>query len=158
MTASIFREYVAKYLRPTVARIYELINGKPEGSQPKLLHKVMLTEEHTTKDSWDGPSISRCSVSVGDVPMVSSIPLNSRISFWGATSIPKFTIAYRKKESDIKDLQVAIALGNSEAQVAEMLTSVLRALRLIRKSSSCEVSLRGLRLYLMRIAMGSTFV
>jgi len=121
MTASIFREYVAKYLRPTVARIYELINGKPEGSQPKLLHKVMLTEEHTTKDSWDGPSISRCSVSVGDVPMVSSIPLNSRISFWGATSIPKFTIAYRKKESDIKDLQVAIALGNSEAQVAEML-------------------------------------
>ena len=121
MTASIFREYVAKYLRSTVARIYELINGEPEGSQPKLLHKVMLTEEHTTKDSWDGPSISRCSVSVGDVPMVSSIPLNSRISFWGATSIPKFTIAYRKKESDIKDLQVAIALGNSEAQVAAML-------------------------------------
>jgi hypothetical protein len=121
MTASIFREYVAKYLRPTVARIYELINGKPEGSQPKLLHKVMLTEEHTTKDSWDGPSISRCSVSVGDVPMVSSIPLNSRISFWGATSIPKFTIAYRKKESDIKDLQEAIALGNSEAQVEAML-------------------------------------
>lgn len=122
MIASIFREFIAKYLRPTAAKIYEMINGKPEGSQPKLLHKEMLTEEHTTKDSWDGLSISRSVVSADIVAMDSSIPLKSRGSFEKATGkIPKIAMAYRKKESDIKDLQVAIATGGSEAQIAAKL-------------------------------------
>ena len=122
MTASIFREYIAKYLRPTVAKIYALINGKPEGSQPKLLHKEMLTEEHTTKDTWDGLSISRSVVAADIVAMDSSVPLKSRGSFEKATGkIPKIAMAYRKKESDIKDLQLAIATGGNEAQIAAKL-------------------------------------
>ena len=122
MIASIFREFIAKYLRPTAAKINEMINGKPEGSQPKLLHKEMLTEEHTTKDSWDGLSISRSVVSADIVAMDSSVPLKSRGSFEKATGkIPKIAMAYRKKESDIKDLQVAIATGGSEAQIAAKL-------------------------------------
>ena len=85
MIASIFREFIAKYLRPTTAKIYELINGKPEGSQQKLLHKVMLTEEQTAKDSWDSLSISRSVVSADVVAMDSTVPLKIRGSFEKAT-------------------------------------------------------------------------
>ena len=50
------------------------------------------------------------------------LPLKSRGSFEKATGkIPKIAMAYRKKESDIKDLQVAIATGGSEAQIAAKL-------------------------------------
>lgn len=124
MTASIFREYIAKYLRPTTAKIYASINGKPEGSQTKLLHKVMLSEEHTVKGSWDSLSSSGSVVAADVVAMDSSVSLKSRGSFEKATGkIPKIALAYRKKESDIIDLQTSIATGGSEAQIVAKLMS-----------------------------------
>ena len=124
MTESPFREYVAKYLSPTTAKIYETINARPEGSQPALLYKTMLTEEFTPKDTWDSASLARSVVAADVVALDSPLSLKSRGSFAKATGkIPKLGLSYRKKESDIKDIQTMIAMGGTEAQIASKLMS-----------------------------------
>ena len=122
MTESLFREYIAKYLSPTTGKIYETINARPEGSQPALLYKTMLTEEFTPKDTWDSASLARSVVAADVVALDSPLPLKSRGSFAKATGkIPKLGLAFRKKESDIKDIQTMIAMGGTEAQIASKL-------------------------------------
>lgn len=124
MTESLFREYVAKYLSPITAKIYETINARPEGSQPALLYKTMLTEEFTPKDTWDSASLARSVVAADVVALDSPLPLKSRGSFAKATGkIPKLGLAFRKKESDIKDIQTMIAMGGTEAQIVSKLMS-----------------------------------
>lgn len=71
MTESVFREYVAKYLSPVTARVYETLNDRPESSPVKLLHKEMLTPEQTMKDTWDSATprhSSRMRLGVGYSP------------------------------------------------------------------------------------------
>ena len=131
MTESIFREFIAKYLRPTVAKIYELINNRPADAQRPLLYKEMLIEEHTSKDTWDSTNISRSVVAADVVAMDSSLPLKKRGSFSRATGrIPKLGMKYKKLESDIKDIQVAMATGASEAQtVGKLMNDVDSAIK-----------------------------
>lgn len=124
MTESLFREYVAKYLSPMTAKIQETINDRPEGSQPALLYKSMLTEEFTPKDTWDSASLARSVVAADVVALDSPLPLKSRGSFAKATGkIPKLGLSFKKKESDIKDIQTMIALGGTEAQIVSKLMS-----------------------------------
>lgn len=131
MTESIFREYVAKYLRNTAAKIYELINNRPADAQIPLLYKGMLVSEHTSKDTWDSINISRSVVAADVVAMDSQLPLKSRGSFSKASGkIPKLGMKRIKKESDIKDIQVAMATGGSEAEtVGKLMNDVDSAIK-----------------------------
>lgn len=124
MTETNFRELYAKYLQPFTGKLYELLNDRPEGSTPKLLFKEMLAAEQTVKDTWDSAAISRSVVAADVVALDSSLPLKSRGSISRATGkIPKLGISYRKRESDIRDLQTAIAMGGTNAQIASKLMS-----------------------------------
>lgn len=124
MTETNFRTYYAKYLKPFTAKLYEAINDRPAGAQPKLLFQEMLTAEHTAKDTWDSATISRSVVAADVVSLDSSAPLKSRGVISRATGkIPKLSLAYQRRESDIRDLHNAIALGGTEAQIATKLLS-----------------------------------
>lgn len=124
MTETNFREYYAKYLAPFTAKLYELINSTPVGQEPKLLYKELLGTEQTVKDTWDSASISRSVVAADVVSLDSSLPLKARSSFSRATGkIPKLGISYRKRESDIRELQQAIAMGGTQADIARKLLS-----------------------------------
>lgn len=124
MTETNFREYYSKYLQAFTSKLYESINDRPIDKQPKLHYKELLVAEQTVKDTWDSASISRSVVAADVVALDSSSPLKSRGSISRATGkIPKLSISYRKKESDIRDLQIAIATGGTEAQIASKLLS-----------------------------------
>lgn len=122
MTQSLFREYIAKYLSAFTTKAYEDINGRAEGQQPKLWHKELLTSEYSTKYAWDSAGISRSVVSADVVALDSPLPLKSRGAITKASGqIPKLGMRYVKRESDIKDLQTAIATGAAEAQIVSKL-------------------------------------
>lgn len=124
MTESIFREYVSKYLGGFVGKTYERINGRPEGAQPKLLYKELLTSEFSPKFEWGSTGINRSVVSADVVSLNSPLPLKSRGSISKATgAIPKLGMKFRKYESDIQDIQLAISVGASEGQIVAKLMS-----------------------------------
>ena len=122
MALTTFKEYYDKYLKPGMAKILQRINDTPEDKQPKLLYKVMLTSEQSLKDSWDSASLSTSVVSADVVAMDSPLPLKSRARLARATGkIPKIGISFRKRESEIRDLLNAQAVGGAEAQIATKL-------------------------------------
>ena len=122
MALTTFKEYYDKYLKMGMAKILQRINDTPEDKQPKLLYKVMLTSEQSLKDSWDSASLSASVVSADVVAMDSPLPLKSRARLARATGkIPKIGISFRKRESEIRDLLNAQAVGGAEAQIATRL-------------------------------------
>lgn len=118
MEVSYFSQYIEKYFRPIVEKVTELINGKEE--EEKLYYKTMLTEEFSSNLLWGSKDINGSIVAADVVSLGSSLPLKKRDSISVASgSIPKIGMKLRKDEKTIQDIQIMLAAGATEAQVAQ---------------------------------------
>lgn len=114
---TLFPEYVEKYFARIVGKITETFNGAK--AKATLLYKRMLSEEYSPDLSWSSTEINNVILAADVVALDSSIPLKKRGSLGLASGkLAKIALKYRKSESDISNLNVALARGTNEATVA----------------------------------------
>ena len=117
MAKSIFSELVDKYIGAIIGSITEKWNGKDQ--EEPLLHKTMLTEEYSATGQWGSNEIDHVVVAADVVSLDSSLPLKKRGSLGTATgNLPKIGMKYRKGEKAIDDINIMIARGGNEADIA----------------------------------------
>lgn len=117
MNASLFLEYIDKYFRLVVGKITEKFNDKSK--EPTLLHKTMLTEEYSADLSWGATELNNSVVAADVVALDSSLPLKSRSKISNATGkLPKIGLKMRKGEKLITDVNVMVARGAQESEIA----------------------------------------
>lgn len=117
MRESLFIKIVDKWFGVITTKVTEFINGK-KGEEPQYLHEQMLSEEFTPTLKWDAVSLNSTRVAADIVSMDSPLPLIKRDSFEKAGGeIPKIGVMLQKNESQIKEIQIMMATGSTEAQI-----------------------------------------
>jgi hypothetical protein len=124
MEQSLFYKYVQRYF-PQLKKVIELINGR---RQPlTYLHKgenAMLELKYAPDNKWESASINSSNVAADVVAQNSELPLKSRSTLSSATGkLPKVGMKKNLMESDINMLNVMIAQGATDADVARKLAA-----------------------------------
>lgn len=119
MNTSNFKEYV-KYLPAWVAAVYQRYNDKPVEEQ--MLYKQFMGTEYVPDLKWSSKTINSAISAADVVEMDSMLPLKSRPSLHIAEgSLPKIGMALALKESEFSALDIMIARGSSDAEIAKKL-------------------------------------
>lgn len=117
MEKTMFPAFVDKYFVPVIGKITERYNN--QASETALLFKDMLTEEYSADLNWGATSLNHSIVAADVVSLGSKLPLKSRSIITNASGkLPKLGIRMRKGEQLISDINVMIAKGAKEAQIA----------------------------------------
>lgn len=120
MNNSIFIKLVDKFFAPAVRMFTELTNGKKE--EQKLLYKTMLDEEYSPDLKWESTTLNGSIVAADIVSLNSRLPLKKRDVIDKAIGkIPKIGFKFVKDETDIVNLNIMLATGASNAEVAKKL-------------------------------------
>ena len=121
MNESLYAQYVSKFF-PILQKYLEKINGK-RTKRLTYLHKTMLDMEYSPDGKWESTTVNTTYVTADYVAVDSEVPLKGRDTL--ATSngkIPKIGISRVLKESDILAINVMIAQGATQAQLARKLS------------------------------------
>lgn len=122
MNESLFHAYIAKFF-PKLQTFIEKVNGKRNG-QLTYLHKdtSILRKEYSPDNKWESGSIDTKYVAADFVAVDSELPIKSRDSIASANGkIPKSGIQRILKESDILNIRVMEAQGDTQRQIARKL-------------------------------------
>lgn len=122
MNESLFHAYIAKFF-PKLQTFIEKVNGKRKG-QLTYLHKdtSILRKEYSPDNKWESGSIDTKYVAADFVAVDSELPIKSRDSIASANGkIPKSGIQRILKESDILNIRVMEAQGDTQRQIARKL-------------------------------------
>ena len=125
---SIFSYFIDKYFSGMVQKFTERYNGKKE--EEKFLHEQMLEKEYSPDLTWNSTALNNSIVAADVVSMDSSLPLKKRSTLSTATGdVAKIGMKYQLREKDITNINVMIAKGQREAEVArKILQNVPRAI------------------------------
>jgi hypothetical protein len=121
MEQSLFAQYVQRYF-PILKSVIELINGRRKPLT--YLHKgenAMLEMKYAPDNKWESASINASNVAADVVAQDSELPLKSRHTLASSFGkLPKVGMKKNLKESDINTLNVMIAQGATDAEVARV--------------------------------------
>lgn len=132
MEQTLFSEIIDKYFSRTVGRLVERWNDL--AGLPQLVHIDALQEEYTPTLSWNSTTLNHSIVAADVVEMDSSAPLHARDVIQQASGqLAKLSVAFKKGETDIANLNVLIARGGKEQELAaKVLDDVPKAINSIR--------------------------
>lgn len=121
MNESLYAQYVAKFF-PILQKYLEKINGK-RTERLTYLHKTMLDMEYSPDNKWESTTLNTTYVAADYVAVDSELPIKSRDRLATANGkIPKVGISRYLKESDINAINIMIAQGATQAQIARKLS------------------------------------
>lgn len=122
MNESLFAKYVLKFF-PKLQKLVDLINGKRKNLT--YLHKgegAMLRQEFSVDNKWESASVNNTYMAADVVALDSPLPIKSRSTLASANGkLPKIGMSKILKESDITNLNVMIAQGATEQEIARKL-------------------------------------
>jgi hypothetical protein len=117
MDKSMFQGFVDKYFTPLVGKVTERYNDQTK--EPQLLFKQWLTEEYSADLNWGATTLNHSIVAADVVTLESPLPLKSRSVITNASGkLPKIGMQMRKGEQLITDINIMMAKGAQEAQIA----------------------------------------
>ena len=117
MDKSMFQGFVDKYFTPLVGKVTERYNDATK--EPQLLFKQWLTEEYSVDLNWGATTLNHSIVAADVVTLESPLPLKSRSVITNASGkLPKIGMQMRKGEQLITDINIMMAKGAQEAQIA----------------------------------------
>lgn len=120
MEASIFKDYISKYIGGIAAKITEKVNGKAEDVQ--YMHKLYLRKEFSPDMKYNSLSSNTSVVAADVVALDSELPLKSRGAYSSAEGeIPKLGMVKAMNESALQALKNLKARGQKEAQIVTKL-------------------------------------
>lgn len=115
---SLYTDIVDYYFNPAVQAIVNTINGEPE--EKKLLVQKMFKKAYTPTLDWESISADKSVVAADIVSMNATIPLKNRgIIKTAKGEIPKMGLKYGLQESDMKRINIMLAMGRPKADVAK---------------------------------------
>lgn len=125
MQKSLFIQYVDKLMKGFTSLI-EKINGKRTGVT--YLHKTMLRKEYSADQKWESAAVDTTFVTADMVAMDSPLPLKMRDTVTKSNGVlPKIGIKKVLSEKQINTLNIMIAQGAGEKEVATKLANDLVA-------------------------------
>ena len=132
MEQTLFSEIVDKYFSRMVGRLTERWNDL--ATMPNMVHIEALQEEYTPTLSWNSTTLNHSIIAADVVEMDSSAPLQTRDVIQQASGqLAKLSVAFRKSETDISNLNVLIAKGGKEQELAaKVLDDVPKAINSIK--------------------------
>ena len=120
MEASLFKNYISKYLGGIAKRFTEKINGKPE--EIVYEHRKYLKKEFSPDMKFTSLSTNTSIVAADVVALDSPLPLKKRGSFQSAEGeVPKLGMKKSMNESMLQQLKNLKARGIKEAEIVKKL-------------------------------------
>jgi len=120
MVASIFKNYISKYLGGVAKKIVEKINGKPEDVVYE--HTKYLKKEFSPDMKFSSLSTNTSIVAADVVALDSPLPLKKRGSYSSAEGeVPKLGMKKSMNESMLQQLKNLQARGEKEKQIVAKL-------------------------------------
>lgn len=131
MKESLFPQIVDKYLSLVVGKITEKYNDKT--FEPTLLYRSMLQQEYSPDLNWASTTLNHSIVAADVVALDSSLPLKKRDVITTASGkITKLGVKFEKKETDLTNLNIMLAKGGKEAELAQkVLDDTVKAIKAI---------------------------
>lgn len=120
MEQSYFIQWIKKYFPALVVNITEKLNDTTK--QPTYLYKSLLTPTLSVTGKWESIFGNNSLVAADVVAMDSSLPLKKRGFISKASGdIPKLGIEKSMNETDLTNLDILIAQGGTQQQIAAKL-------------------------------------
>ena len=132
MEQTLFSEIIDKYFARSVGKIYERYNDA--ALEPALLHLNALQEEYTPNLSWNSTTLNHSIIAADVVEMDTPAPLQTRdVIMQASGALAKLSVAFRKGETDIANINIMMARGGDEATLAaKVLDDVPKAIKSIK--------------------------
>lgn len=116
-----YQDYINLYAAPRVLMTEELINNRALAGD--YMFRTMLREEYSVTGKWESIVANRKRIAADYVAMDSSLPLKTRgvISTY-IGDIPKIGTERWLNETQLKAIDIMIAMGRPDAEIAARLT------------------------------------